>query len=180
MFTIISLDSIPSSNDYVFEHLPNLVSDTVIVVEKQTSGKGTNGRVWLSPPGNLYFSIYKKLRATQIELQHLGINVGVKVADVLLDFGVANIAIKWPNDLFLNQKKLGGILIETKNSADLGLVDVVIGIGLNLVAHDELPISQPYTSLVEEGYVISKDVLLPALLTSINYAYELQHYAVAK
>jgi BirA family biotin operon repressor/biotin-[acetyl-CoA-carboxylase] ligase len=177
MFNIIYLDSVPSSNNYVLDHLGSLVSDTVVVAFDQSKGKGTNGRVWLSPPGNLYFSIYKKLQARQIDLQYLSINVGVKIAEVLLTLGVTNIAIKWPNDLWLNQKKLGGILIETKNNPTVGFVDVVIGVGLNLVAHNQLPISQPYTSLMEEGYHFDKEILLTHLLENINRTQQLQLYA---
>ena len=176
IFNIINLPDITSSNDYILERLDILAPDTVVVAEQQTNGRGTNGRVWLSPPGNLYFSLYKKLATSQVALQNLSINVGVKVAETLFDAGVVDIGIKWPNDLFLRQKKLGGILIETKNSLETGYVAVVIGLGLNLIAMPDLTlaINQPYTSLAAEGYQVDREVLLARLLLNINSAQQLQ------
>jgi len=69
---------------------------------------------------------------------------------------------------------LGGILIETKNSlTHPGYVDVVIGVGLNLVGKHVLSISQPYTSLAEEGYLLDKQKLLEELIKNIHENQEL-------
>jgi BirA family biotin operon repressor/biotin-[acetyl-CoA-carboxylase] ligase len=173
MFKMIYLDCIASSNDYILERLDILPPNSVIVAKSQTAGKGTNGRVWLSPIGNLYFSMYKQLPYTQAQLQYLSINVAVKIAQVLLDFGVNDIGIKWPNDLILKQKKLGGILIETRNSRKARYTDVIIGVGLNIVMQNDLDISQPYTSLANEGYNLDAHVLLQEILLNINTASQL-------
>ena len=98
---------------------------TVVTATRQTGGKGRYGRVWESPPGNLYLSAVAPDFGEANAL--LAFVAGVAVADALGDF---HVQIKWPNDILLNGKKVAGILLERRED---GLV--VIGIGLNLISH---------------------------------------------
>jgi BirA family biotin operon repressor/biotin-[acetyl-CoA-carboxylase] ligase len=116
--------------------------------ERQTAGRGRQGRNWASPPGNLYASTLVRLRPTDPSPATLGL-----VAAVALDEAVrvhardVPLAIKWPNDLLLGGAKLSGILLERVEDA------VVLGIGVNLAHHPDLA-DRPTTSLAEHGAVV--------------------------
>ena len=108
-----------------------LPSGTVCIAEWQTDGRGRRGRSWISPPGSaLTFSIYWRFARARPVVGPLSLAVGVTVADALESLGYSGIGLKWPNDLIVDGKKLGGILVDMCE----GVMDecsVVIGIGLN-------------------------------------------------
>lgn len=109
---------------------------TVIVAERQTAGRGRLGRSWYSEPGaGLTYSLLWRFPRGKA-LGGLSLAVGVAVAEALREQGVEAVALKWPNDILLAGRKLGGILVE----ADSGAPDaVVIGLGLNLRLPADLP-----------------------------------------
>ena len=103
---------------------------TVVVADEQTSGRGSRGRSWRSPPGGLWLSaLYRPGMAAAVEL--LSLRVGLAVAEALEAMGSGLIAIKWPNDLMLDDRKLGGILCEARWQGE-ALDWIVAGIGLNV------------------------------------------------
>ncbi|NGY05497.1 bifunctional biotin--[acetyl-CoA-carboxylase] ligase/biotin operon repressor BirA [Solimonas terrae] len=103
-----------------------------LLAEMQTAGRGRRGRDWVSPFGaNLYLSIAWSWPAWPSELSALSLAVGVACANVLEAHGVTDVRLKWPNDLLVDDRKLGGILIEHRGEAG-GACRVVIGLGLNL------------------------------------------------
>jgi BirA family biotin operon repressor/biotin-[acetyl-CoA-carboxylase] ligase len=116
--------------------------------ERQTAGRGRQGRGWVSPAGNLYASTLVRLRPTDPAPATLGM-----VAAVALDEAVrvylrdAPLTLKWPNDLLLDGAKLSGILLERAEDA------VVVGIGVNLAHHPDLP-ERLTTSLAEHGATV--------------------------
>src|SRR3546814_7105530 len=98
----------------------------------QTAGRGRRGRSWISPFGaNLYLSIAWSWPAWPPELSALSLAIGVACAKVIENHGIADVRLKWPNDLLVDDRKLGGILIEHRGEAG-GACRVVVGIGLNL------------------------------------------------
>lgn len=109
---------------------------TVIAAEVQSAGRGRMGRTWHSAPGDsLTFSLLWRFpRGTQ--LGGLSLAVGVALAETLAALGVSGVALKWPNDVLLDGRKLAGVLIELVPGATYG---AVIGIGLNL----RLPAAMP-------------------------------------
>ena len=123
----------------------------VCISDEQTAGRGRRGNQWLSPAtGNIYFSIKWCFDSIIQQIEHfslLGLSVGIAVAEALADIGLQNHGVKWPNDIYWQQKKMGGILIENKSSSN----DVIIGIGLNMVMPDAeaSKIDQHITSLSE-------------------------------
>ena len=105
---------------------------TVIIAEAQRAGRGRQGRSWVSPPGrNLYLSLILRPAAWRGHLGLLAFVGGLAVVDVLQDFYGLSAALKWPNDVLLDGKKLAGVLVETVRDAELGLT-VVLGIGVNI------------------------------------------------
>lgn len=103
-----------------------------LLAELQTSGRGRRGRAWRSPFGaNLYLSLAWSFAAWPPRLTSLSLAAGVCCARALRRMGLEGVALKWPNDLWLNRAKLGGILIEQRGEAG-GACRVVIGFGLNV------------------------------------------------
>jgi BirA family transcriptional regulator, biotin operon repressor / biotin---[acetyl-CoA-carboxylase] ligase len=104
---------------------------TVVVACEQTSGRGSRGRGWRSPPGGLWLSVlYRPGTPGAVEL--LSLRIGLAVAEALETAGSGlRIAIKWPNDLIVDDRKLGGILCEARWHGE-ALAWIVAGIGLNV------------------------------------------------
>ena len=104
---------------------------SVIVTDRQTAGRGSRGRTWLaSPESSLTFSVLWRFDGGLERLSGLSLAVGVAVVHGLEACGAKGITLKWPNDILLDNAKLGGILVELQGEADSALA--VIGIGLNL------------------------------------------------
>lgn len=111
---------------------------SVVLAETQSAGRGRRGRSWLSPPGlNLYLSCLKRFDGGFAVLQGLSLALGVIVLRALEALGIAEVGLKWPNDLLAGQGKLGGILVELSGEYQ-GPCAAVIGIGLNLRLTDAL------------------------------------------
>jgi BirA family transcriptional regulator, biotin operon repressor / biotin---[acetyl-CoA-carboxylase] ligase len=112
---------------------------TWLRAERQTGGKGRQGRTWQSPPGNLYASTLVRVQPHDPPAPTLAL-----VAAVALHEAVAShapeVRIKWPNDLLANGAKLSGILLERQGDA------VIVGFGVNLAHHPD-NIDRPTTSL---------------------------------
>ncbi|TLU74844.1 biotin--[acetyl-CoA-carboxylase] ligase [Mannheimia varigena] len=145
----IVFDEIDSTNEYLLTHHQELENGTVCLAEKQTAGRGRRGRTWYSPKSeNLYFSILWHYSAEDAaNLPSLSLVVSLIIAESLQAQNVADIQIKWPNDIYYQGKKMGGILLESKASRN-GL-DLVIGIGLNLgmTKVDESVVTQAWADL---------------------------------
>ena len=119
-----------STNDYVKEYqLRNLPDKTVVVAEAQTHGRGRVGRTWFSPFGaNIYLSLYWKLKQP---LSGLSLVVGLAIAKTLEASGIT-VKVKWPNDIYVENKKMVGILIESEYKKQETAQNIFIGIGMNI------------------------------------------------
>lgn len=122
-------DLVDSTNNVLLNKI-NSQSGTVIIAHSQTSGKGRQGRKWISPPGNLYFSMLWQFNCSLSDLYGLSLVVGIAISRIIKRLGLEDIRLKWPNDVYLDEAKMGGILIETKQNKKQ--VQAVIGIGLNI------------------------------------------------
>ncbi|MCD8553061.1 biotin--[acetyl-CoA-carboxylase] ligase [Seleniivibrio sp.] len=166
---IISLDSVNSTNIYAVSG--SFPAFTVITAEEQTEGRGRSGRKWHSLKGlNLYFSIVLNGIEPQ-KLLPMNIFAGYVMADTLRD--VAEIKIKWPNDIIAGGKKLAGILMETSFSGGT-LEKAVLGIGLN-VNIDEFPedIAHMATSLkLLTGRNFFREELLASFMNNLESGYD--------
>ncbi len=104
---------------------------TVVVAGEQREGRGTRGRTWYSPPGGLWYSIlYRRVAESALEQLSLRIGLGAVRAVESVAGGV-RLGLKWPNDLMLGERKLGGILGEARWQG-ARLAWVVVGIGINV------------------------------------------------
>lgn len=140
-----------------------------LLAELQTAGRGRRGRNWVSPFGaNLYLSLAWSFSQWPAQLSALPLAVGVVCARALNNLG-APAGIKWPNDLLVSGRKLGGILIEHRGETG-GPCRVVIGIGINVAmsANQAGDIAQPWISLSDAaGKPVSRNVLAIELLSGL-------------
>ncbi len=143
-------DQIDSTNRYLVEraqhHAP---SGSVCLAEHQTAGKGRRGRQWVSPYGrNIYLSLLWRFQQGPSSISGLSLAIGVAVIRALKQHHIDAIGLKWPNDIYSQGKKLGGILVEVSGESD-GPCSAVIGLGLNLwlPENQAQSISQPWTDL---------------------------------
>lgn len=132
---IIKLDATDSTNLYLKGLLrsKNALDHTVVVAKNQLKGRGQMGSSWQTEGGkNLTFSILKKFDALQAAHQfNLNICVSLAVCDVLAEFAIPNVSVKWPNDIMSGSQKICGILIENIMKGQL-VQHSIIGIGLNV------------------------------------------------
>jgi BirA family biotin operon repressor/biotin-[acetyl-CoA-carboxylase] ligase len=148
---------------------------TVVIAECQTAGKGRLGRRWTSPAGKgLLFSVILRpsLPLSQAHLLTLvaataashGIETQTKLA----------VQIKWPNDLFVHDKKVGGILLESSGEQDV-VEWIVVGIGINVnTEYGELPVALRRTAVslkMAAGQPVDRSELLATVLLSLEKAY---------
>jgi BirA family biotin operon repressor/biotin-[acetyl-CoA-carboxylase] ligase len=147
---------------------------TVVVAEAQTGGRGRLGREWDSPPGlGLYVSLVLRPMLPPMDLPQLTLTTAVAVARAVRRVAGVAPGIKWPNDLLLNGKKLGGILTEMESESDR-IRHVVVGLGLN-VNNPEFPaeLAATATSLtLATGGTFSRVDLLKAWLEELDGLYE--------
>lgn len=169
------LREVDSTNRYLLE--VEGVGDAGVhacVAEAQTAGRGRRGRAWVSPfRANLYLSVLRTFFNGPESLQGLGLAVGVAVARAMQSLDVPGIALKWPNDIQLGGKKLGGILLEMSGTR-AGSCRVVAGIGVNI----EMPrdagadIHQPWTDLASHGVHPDRNRLASRVLAEVIVAEE--------
>lgn len=141
--SIIYYEKIDSTNTYCKNNYSKLADKSIVIAKTQTNGRGKNTRVWFSPDGGLYFSILLKDKPKNANL--LPLLTSIAIYNALKEFNI-NIKIKWPNDIIFDNKKLGGILVESKISATSKTY--IIGIGLNIRSTlPSLDIKDKFTSL---------------------------------
>lgn len=142
------LESVLSTNDYLRNIRPNK-GPIVCLAEYQTKGRGRLGREWMSPFGcNIYCSFLFTVNKDISELSGLSLVIGILASQALesLNHNLKSM-LKWPNDIYLGDKKAGGILIEVMAEAN-GSCTAIIGIGLNVNMKDvHFANNKPWTSL---------------------------------
>jgi len=168
-FTLVT--STESTNAMAQQALADLNGKSAAwLAEHQSAGRGRRGRVWQSPYGsNLYFSLAYRFSLPIHQLAGLSLATGIVIAEVLKESGLAKPQLKWPNDLYADEKKLGGILIEVSGEATAGAM-AVIGVGIN-IDHQSLnqaEIDQPITSLREQHVSESRNTLAVRLIASVT------------
>ena len=160
--------TLDSTNKYVGERAD--YSTSVVFAERQTSGRGRRGKTWVSPfAANIYMSILWDFEQGAQALEGLSLGVGVAVRRALVELGLDNVSLKWPNDIYVAGKKLGGILLEMLGDP-AGQCSVIIGVGINVSMPETTAadIDQPWTDLrAESKEPISRNKLAAVLVDKI-------------
>lgn len=167
-------ETLDSTNDLAKElAVQGAPEGTVVVAEAQTGGRGRLGREWNSPPGvGLYVSLVLRPMLPPMELPQITLTTAVAVVRAVHRVTGVAPGIKWPNDLLVNGKKLGGILTEMETESDR-IRHVVVGLGLN-VNNPEFPpeLAATATSLtLTAGGTFSRVNLLKAWLEEFEELY---------
>ncbi|PVZ77809.1 biotin--[acetyl-CoA-carboxylase] synthetase [Serratia sp. S1B] len=169
------LPIIDSTNQYLLDRITELTSGDACIAEYQQAGRGRRGRQWVSPFGsNLYLSMFWRLEQGPAAAMGLSLVIGIVMAEVLQRLGAEKVRVKWPNDLYLNDRKLAGILVEligkTGDAAQL-----VMGAGINLAMRETNAesIDQRWINLQEAGINIERNELAANLLNELRYSLRL-------
>ncbi len=173
---LVKLQEVDSTNTYLRNLLSNskpLTEGTVIMADRQYAGRGQSSNKWESEDGkNLTISIYLKpafLAANEQFDLNKAICLGIN--DCLVNLLGENLKIKWPNDIYHHDKKLGGVLIESSTKGYF-LKDSIIGIGLNVNQRDfgsNLSNATSISKILHQDYEL--DRLLKQLCRSIEARY---------
>ncbi|RVU85846.1 biotin--[acetyl-CoA-carboxylase] ligase [Leucothrix sargassi] len=140
-------------------------SRLVCLAEHQTAGRGRHGHQWQSPNSeNIYLSFNWQFDSQPAHLSLLSLWVGILVAETLAGAGLSGHGVKWPNDIYWQKQKMGGILLETSNLSSM----IVVGIGLNINMFNDSDIDQPWASLGQAlGHEINRNHILLSLLDKL-------------
>ncbi len=124
-------DELPSTNLQAKEMLGSLSEGTVILAESQTQGRGRLGRNWFSPPGiGIWMSLVLSPKLPPVELPKLTLVAAVALSRAIFEVLGVRPLVKWPNDLYLNGRKISGILTELVG--EMGRLEyLILGVGIN-------------------------------------------------
>ena len=146
----IHFDSIDSTNNYLIQNYKKLDDYTFVSANFQTCGKGRNKRTWKSENGeNLLFSLLLLDKQLLDHYKELSIIAAYSIIKELEKLGINNLKIKWPNDIYVNDKKICGILLESIYTDKMECL--IIGVGLNVnqkIFNDEYRVEP--TSIINE------------------------------
>lgn len=179
MFTgkIIRMDTVDSTNTWLKELADAGAEEgTVILAEEQTCGRGTGTRSFFSPQGEgLYLSVLLRPKVPLAQVLTLTGWVAVAVRNGIEAACGAPCEIKWLNDIYLNGRKLCGILTELSLTPAGNVGCVVVGIGINLrqtaETFERQGLGEIATSLRAEGYPVEREVLTEAVLCELEKLY---------
>ncbi len=174
---IIKLNATASTNSFLKDLSVNskLNDFTVVVTEKQTSGRGQMNTVWISEPSkNLMFSVYAMFDNLEIQDQtFLNYAVAIAMFDTLETLNIPKLSVKWPNDILSEKKKICGILIENILKGKM-INASIIGIGLNVNQEffpEYLPEASSLKMILEEEFDL--DELLVRFLNKLKISLDL-------
>lgn len=147
----------------------------VWLAECQTAGQGRRGKVWQSPPlSNIYCSVNRRFHCSIAALSGFSLAVAVMLAEALQDFSAEKVWVKWPNDIWLDESKCAGLLIQVRGEAS-GPCDVTVGFGVNVHMTDAAGsgIDQKWTTLSRHGLGdLDRNAMLAVLLESLLNGFE--------
>ena len=137
-FEIFKFRNVTSTNDVAINLIKKKQKQTgCVYAEIQTKGRGAHGKEWISNKGNLFGSIFFPLRNNYPPFNEFSIISPVIISDVIRHFcDKKNVNLKFPNDVFVNKKKICGVLQETIVSDNRKFL--IIGIGVNIVSNPDI------------------------------------------
>jgi len=166
---IVRLESVGSTNDYIREHADELASPCAVVSDYQTAGRGQGSNTWHSEAGkNLTFSIFLKTKGVKATRQFVFSKaIALAVADALDEYA-EGISVKWPNDIYWNDSKISGTLIECAVAGDK-LRHLVIGTGVN-INEEAFPAELPNPVSLRQivGHEVDRDEVLGKILENLE------------
>tara|TARA_B000000437_G_scaffold164452_1_gene121278 strand:- start:49 stop:570 length:522 start_codon:yes stop_codon:yes gene_type:complete len=161
-----------STNDLAIKKIKTGIAQGIIVADYQKKGRGQHGKKWLSFKGNLFITIFFKIKHN-INIKKITILNCKIIKKILLKYIKKTISIKAPNDLLINKKKICGILQEIKFNNEAKFI--VIGVGINLIKNPKIK-NYPTTNILSEtGFKVKKIDLIKNI--EKNYINNLKLFA---
>jgi len=167
------LDTVDSTSDWLSRQQSGGadIHGKACITEFQSAGRGRRGRNWQgSPYCHLMFSMGWRFQKEAVEMTGLSLSVGVAVADSLRNVSGAPVGLKWPNDLWCGDRKLGGILVDLNTASKPG-TQAIVGIGINLhePALEHFDPGQPVTDLASnvQGELPSRTSIIAVVMTAV-------------
>ncbi len=160
-----------STNDELSRVLTHDASNVIVLLaEYQNEGKGRRNNSWLSPVASgIYLSMSWKVEVANNFTSIMSLVTGVAIIRTLHEIGITDAGLKWPNDILVDGKKLGGVLLEMKGEAG-GPLSMVIGIGLNYDMSDNIAenVAQPITDICQQTETrLSRNVIIAMLINQL-------------
>jgi len=163
---IIYLDEVDSTNNYARALSDSTAGDFLVVSDMQTFGKGRLGRSWSSPSGiGIFMSLCIKPKMAVEKASIITLVMALSLCDAIEELYSVNTAIKWPNDIVINSRKISGILTEMSSDMD-GIKYIISGVGIN-VNNKEFPeeIKDMASSLfLETGIMMDRSKLIACIM----------------
>jgi BirA family transcriptional regulator, biotin operon repressor / biotin---[acetyl-CoA-carboxylase] ligase len=147
-----------------------------VLARRQTKGRGSRGRNWESPAGNLYLSVLLRPAGNAVEAGRWALLAGVALAEALEHRlrDPSTIRLKWPNDVLLAGRKLAGILIDSEIDAEGRLEWLVIGLGANLVQAPAIA-GRSVAALAEAGVASAPEAVAARVLERLRHWQHARH-----
>lgn len=161
---------ITSTNQVMMSELNRWQRGECLLAEMQTAGRGRRGRQWFSPFGSQYImSMFWQLEAGPAAAMGLSLAIGVSVVKSLEAMGYQSLGLKWPNDVYMEHRKLAGILVEMAATVG-GACQLVIGTGVNLQLPEEIiaAMDQPCAHLAEQNIAIDRNELCARMIRGLR------------
>ncbi len=165
-------DSIVSTNDLAYELAEKGEPEgTIVIAETQTRGKGRMGRKWVSPKGEgIYMSLILRPDVETDEMPTITLIAGMAIIKAIKKVALLDSKMKWPNDVFINGKKVSGILTEIKAQPDR--VDfLVLGIGINVNASSRKLPPEATSLKIECDHRVSRTELIKSVFEELESDY---------
>jgi len=166
-FTCRYVDSIGSTSDALKREASDHAPDgTTLAAGEQTAGRGRYGRVWASPPGNLYISVLLRDVGPLQQAAQLSFVAAVALGEAIAELTPDDVAVrfKWPNDILANGNKVAGLLLESGGPSDAPWI--IIGSGINLQSHPP-DTDFPASDLKAQGALVEGPSLAGAYLAAL-------------
>ena len=179
-YNLVMYDTIDSTNAAALRLVHNGVKGNLVIhAKQQTDGKGRHGKEWISGEGNFYLSILLDPTFTIQSGSGLSFVTALAIKDAfaqILGVSYSELKFKWPNDILLNGKKIGGILLETSSTPHKNIPSwFIVGVGINLMNFPDNT-DFPATSLRHEGFgEIPCNLMLNAFMDSFAKRYNIWH-----
>lgn len=172
IYSIERFAQLGSTNDYLKARAQSGAPEgTVIIAKEQTAGKGRLGRSWTSPQGGAWFSLLLRPPIPAEQAGCISILIAVSLAQTIQERWKVPTGVKWPNDLYARDRKLGGILIELNSYSDK-IEWLIAGIGVNVNNEPPIQTRVPATSLSRElGKAINLEEFFDVALDAIARDY---------
>jgi len=167
---LVLLPSVDSTNSWIQSQPTESQPGTAVFAESQSAGRGRRGQQWVSPFGrNIYFSVGWRFESGAGELACLPLLLALCACEALDRVGLQGHGVKWPNDLLVDDRKLGGCLVEVQGDVS-GPCMAVLGVGINVRMPASTPeaehIDQAWTDVASRVPGISRNRLAGKLLNS--------------